>query len=130
MSSHICIRSVDRASGDFYRLFGPVFGSRQIAKEVGIHAYDDADKHWVGAFADDAMVGWLSVRQGIVSDCYVLNEYRRNGVLSRLLTFAISRFGNRLRATCTADSVNVFRKAGFVEVRKTVNFTVMRMNDA
>lgn len=130
MSSHICIRSVDRASGDFYRLFGPVFGSRQIAKEVGIHAYDDADKHWVGAFSDDMMVGWLSVRQGIVSDCYVLKEYRRNGVLSRLLTFAISRFGNRLRATCTADSVNVFRKAGFVEVRKTVNFTVMRMSDA
>lgn len=130
MSSHICIRSVDRASGDFYRLFGPVFGSRQIAKEVGIHAYDDVDKHWVGAFFDDVMVGWLSVRRGIVSDCYVLKEYRRNGVLSRLLTFATSRFGNRLRATCTADSVNVFRKAGFVEVRKTVNFTVMRMNDA
>lgn len=130
MSSHICIRSVERASGDFYRLFGPVFGSRQIAKEVGIHAYDDADKHWVGAFSDGVMVGWLSVRQGIVSDCYVLKEYRRNGVLSRLLTFAISRFGNRLRATCTADSVKVFRKAGFVEVRKTVNFTVMRMSDA
>ncbi len=130
MSSRVCIRSVERESSDFYRLFGPVFGSRQIAKEVGIHAYDDADKHWVGAFSDCVMIGWLSIRQGVVSDCYVLKEYRRNGVLFRLLTFAISRFGNRLRATCTADSVNVFRKAGFVEVRKTVNFTVMRMSDA
>ena len=130
MSSHICIRSVDRDSSDFYRLFGPVFGSRQIAKEVGIHAYDDTDKHWIGAFSDGVMIGWLSIRQGVVSDCYVLKECRRNGILSKLLTFATSRFGNRLRATCTAGSVNVFRKAGLVEVRKTVNFTVMRMGDA
>lgn len=130
MSSCVCIRSVDRESSDFYRLFGPVFGSRQIAREVGIHAYDDADKHWVVAFSGEAMVGWLSIRRNVVSDCYVLKGYRKRGILSKLLAFAISRFGSRLQATCTADSVNVFRKAGFCEVRKTVNFTVMRMGDA
>jgi hypothetical protein len=130
MSDPIRIESLDRKNTRFYGLFGPVFGSRTIAKEVGISAYDDADKVWLAAFYGDVMVGWLSVRGRVVSDCYVTEEHRNLGVLGRLLATAIASSDGPLRATCTAASVGVVRKAGFKVVRKTKNFTVMELHNA
>jgi GNAT superfamily N-acetyltransferase len=130
MSDPIRIESLNRKNKRFYGLFGPVFGSRAIAKQVGIPAYDDADKVWLAAFSGDVMVGWLSVRGRVVSDCYVTEEHRNLGVLSKLLATAIASFDSPLRATCTAASVGVFRKAGFKVVRRTKNFTVMELHNA
>lgn len=130
MSNSIRIRRVPRDGKGFYLLFGPVFGSRQIAKEVGVHAYDDADKLWIAAFAGKQMVGWCSVRGWIVSDCYVLPEYRRRGVFAKLLSHVVESFPLPLRATCTNKSVGAFRQAGFKPVRKTTNYTVMDLRHA
>lgn len=130
MPSSIRIRSLNRSSKSFYVLLGPVFGSRQIAKEVGIHAYDDSDKSWTAAFRGTQLVGWLSVRGRVVSDCYVIPGHRRDGVMTRLLNDVVLRFQAPLRATCTKQSVGVFRKAGFVSVRKTRNYTVMELRHA
>lgn len=130
MSSTIRIARLHRGSKRFYALLGPVFGSRQIAKEVGITAYDDADKEWLAAFDGEQLIGWLSVRRRVVSDCYVTADNRNRGVLSRLLSTAIASFDGPLRAACTAASVGVFRKAGFKAVRKTKNFTVMELRNA
>jgi hypothetical protein len=130
MPSTIRIERLQRGSKRFYALLGPVFGSRQIAKEVGINAYDDADKEWLAAFDGESMVGWLSVRGRVVSDCYVTPENRNRGVLCKLLAEAVASFDAPLRATCTAASVGVFRKAGFKAVRKTKNFTVMELRNA
>lgn len=130
MSDAIRIEFLPRGTKRFYALLGPVFGSRAVAREVGIHPYDDADKAWFGAFSGNQLVGWLSVRGRIVSDCYVVAEHRCRGVLTKLLATALARFAAPLRATCTGDSVGVFRKAGFKPVRKTTNFTVMVLPNA
>lgn len=130
MPNTIRIEKLQRGSKRFYALLGPVFGSRQIAKEVGISAYDDADKTWLAAFDGQYMVGWLSVRGRVVSDCYVTPKNRNRGVLSKLLFEAIKSSDLPLRATCTAASVSVFGKAGFRVIRKTKNFTVMELCDA
>ena len=130
MSDSIRITRLARGSKRFYALFGPVFGSRAIAKEVGISAYDDENKVWLAAFAGDVMVGWLSVRGRVVSDCYVTEEHRNRGVLTKLLHEAVSGFELPLRATCTPASVAVFAKQGFKAVRKTANYTVMECDHA
>lgn len=130
MLRSIRIRHVPKYGKAFYALFGPVFGSRQIAKEVGVHAYDDEDKSWIGAFAQGQMVGWCSVRGSVISDCYVLPQHRSRGVFGKLLSHVVGAFPLPLRATCTNASVGVFRKAGFRAVRKTKNYTVMELRDA
>lgn len=130
MPKSIRIRQVPRSSKEFYLLFGPVFGSRRIARDVGIHAYDDDGKSWIAAFAGKQMVGWCSVRGNSISDCYVLPEHRGGGVFAKLLDHVVSAFPLPLRATCTNASVGVFRKAGFRPVRKTINYTVMELRDA
>lgn len=130
MPSTIRVEKLERGSKRFYVLLGPVFGSRQIAKEVGISAYDDADKAWLAAFDGESMIGWLSVRGHVVSDCYVTQENRNRGVLAKLLSEAVKSFDLPLRATCTVASASVFGKAGFQVVRKTKNFTVMELRNA
>jgi len=62
MPKDLIIEYIRRDSNSFYQLLGPVFGSRSIAKEVGIHAYDDADKQWIGGFELGELIGWLSHR--------------------------------------------------------------------
>jgi len=130
MPKDLFIEYIRRDSDRFYQLLGPVFGSRSIAKEVGIHAYDDADKQWIGGFELGELVGWLSHRKSVISDCYVLQSHRRKGVLANLLSVAIKDFGSPLRACCTAKSVGVFANAGFREIRRTTNFVHMVCNNA
>lgn len=130
MRESIRIEQVERGTKRFYLLFGPVFGSRQIAKEVGIHPYDDADKSWIAAFLGEQMIGWCSVRGRVVSDCYVLPDHRSRGVFAKLLAYVVKAFPLPLRATCTSASVSLFRKAGFKATRKTTNYTVMELRDA
>lgn len=124
------IRKMTRDDARFYEYFGPVFGSRQIAKEVGIHCYDDDDKTWFAAFRGRSLIGWLSVRGNLVSDCYVVPEHRGQHIFDGLLSSAISWHKGPLRAVCTAASVPAFKKAGFLATRKTKNFTAMERKNA
>lgn len=130
MRKSIRVEQIERGTKRFYLLFGPVFGSRQIAKEVGVHSYDDSDKSWIAAFVGNKMVGWCSVRGRVVSDCYVLPDHRGSGVFAALLAHVVKTFPAPLRATCTNASVGIFRKAGFKPTRKTTNYTVMELRDA
>lgn len=109
----LVISQLSRLDPDYYRILGPVFGSRKIAKEVGIHCYDDDNKTFLVAMDRSiGLVGLLSVRGSVISDCYVYSGFRKQGILSSLLGAAIQP-DMPYRANCTAMSVNVFRDAGF-----------------
>lgn len=125
----VFVEEISRNDCDFYNMMGPFFGSRAVAKEIGIHVYDDADKRWFMAFDDD-LIGFASYRNGLVSDCYVLPSKRNTGVFKCLLeTVCLLTTGN-LRATCTNASKHAFLNAGFVPVKTTKNFTFMEMKRA
>lgn len=124
------IRTMDRNNSSFYRLMGPVFGSRKIAKEVGIHCYDDDDKEWFMAFSGSRLIGWLSVRGRIVSDCYVIPSERNCGVFDRLLEYMLRINGGSLVANCTPSSVRAFEKAGFKHGKRSKNFQMMEQRNA
>jgi GNAT superfamily N-acetyltransferase len=126
----IRIREMTRADKDFYTHFGPVFGNRIVASQVGVHPYDDRDKVWIAAFEGRRLVGWLSTRGRLVSDCFVLESHRTKGVFATLLKHAIDKYGGKLRAVCTKASVKSFSKAGFKGKKSSKNFVWMEQADA
>jgi len=118
---------MNRVCSDFYHLLGPIFGSREISKEIGINVYDDEDKKFFVAKHGEKIAGILSIRNSIVSDCYVYKQHRGNGILKLLLSNSIEP-GKIYRANCTEMSVNSFRKSGFIDICKTKNFYRMIKN--
>lgn len=118
------IRKLNRSDIDFYALMGPIFGSRTIAKEVGINIYDDDGKQFFVAIANHCVVGLASVRGSVISDCYTVLDHRKKGILSRLLFEALGNM-NYAKATCTMLSRCVFKKFGFKPIKELKNFTIM-----
>lgn len=118
------IRKLNRSDTDFYVLMGPIFGSRSIAKEIGIHVYDDAGKQFFVSIAGGIVVGFASVRGSVISDCYTMLAYRRNGILSSLL-IEIMKDMNYAKASCTILSNVIFRRIGFKPIKELKNFTIM-----
>ena len=118
------IRKLNRSDTDFYAMMGPIFGSRVIAKEVGINIYDDYEKKFFICQLGSDFSGMASVQGCVVSDCYTQPLDRRNGILSQLLEVILSDM-NYAKATCTPLSRGVFEKAGFKPIKQLKNFTVM-----
>lgn len=119
------VEKLNRGDAMFYQRLGPIFGSREIGKEVGISVYDDEDKVFYAAFEGDVMLGIASVRKGLVSDCWTAPQHRFKGALTAILSTILKDSG-ALRATCTPASVNVFLRAGFVKVGSIGKFTKVK----
>ena len=126
----VFMEEINRLRPDFYSLMGWFFGSRQVAKEVGINIYDDADKRWFVAFEDGGVVGFASVRGRLVSDCYVVPSKRNAGVFRGILTMLEIATTGPLAANCTKASRKAFENAGFVARKQTKNFTYMELDRA
>lgn len=126
----VFMEEISRLRPDFYSLMGWFFGSRQVAKEVGINIYDDADKRWFAAFDDGQIIGFASLKGRLVSDCYVVPNKRKAGVFRGILTMLELSSTGPLTANCTNASCKAFANAGFVEKRQTKNFTYMELDRA
>lgn len=126
----VFVQELNRLDSSFYDVMGPYFGSREIAKEVGIHLYDDSDKRWFVAVEVAEIVGFASFRKGLISDCYVAKVSRNQGVFTCVLRSLILLTTGPLRANCTELSKKAFESHGFVAKRKTKNFTYMELSRA
>lgn len=126
----IFMEEISRTKADFYSLMGCFFGSREVAKEVGINIYDDLEKRWFVAFEESRIIGFASVKGQVISDCYVLPSKRNNGVFRGILTMLEISTKGYLCANCTNASKKAFVNAGFTEKRKTKNFTYMEIDRA
>lgn len=130
MPSAFGVRKLARDEKGFYEAMGPLFGSREVAKEVGINMYDDADKTWFVCFSGPVVIGCASVRGRIVSDCYVVPASRGAGVFGAILDSLLSSTAGTLRANCTSASLRSFKARGFKPVRSTINFTYVELDRA
>lgn len=128
-TGNVFMRRMTNADIGFYECMGPLFGSRKAAKEIGLPMFDDSDKQWFVAF-DEMVIGCASVRRRLISDCYVIESFRRRGVFSEILNSLISCTSGVMTANCTQASMRAFSKAGFHPVSSTKNFTRMRLNRA
>jgi len=118
------IRKLNRSDTDFYALMGPIFGSRAIAKEIGIHIYDDANKQFYVTTHNGILVGVISLRGSVISDCYTKPWHRKIGVFGELLS-EVKEDINYAKATCTQLSRGIFEQAGFKPIKELKNFTIM-----
>jgi len=118
------VLSINRTSDHFYELMGPVFGSRDFEKQVGINCYDDPHKEFFVAVVNRRVIAVCSFNKGVISDCFTEPQYRRQGILTFLLCMAL-RGVNRAKATCTQASRGVFEQAGFTTVKNLKNYTMM-----
>lgn len=123
----VFMEEISRLRPDFYSLMGLFFGSRQVAKEVGINIYDDAGKRWFVAIENGKVIGFASLKGRLVSDCYVVPSKRNAGVFRGILTMLEISTSGPLAANCTQASRKAFSNAGFVEKRKTKNFIYMEL---
>lgn len=124
------IATLKRGEPDFYQLLGPIFGSREYEKEVGIRAYDDIEKTWFCALDHNMVIGTASIKSGVVSDCYVSPKWRKQGVFTEVLDRLLKKTSGQLKAVCTSASKPSFLRAGFVEKKATKNFTKMELSRA
>lgn len=122
------VKTLSRKNKDFYRLLGPIFGSRKVAKEIGINVYDDSDKEWFVAMDGEVLIGLASLRGSIISDCYVRPNYRRAGIFKMLLAQVLLVPIPVFRANCTSLSLGAFLAQGFHIISKTKNFTKVEKN--
>lgn len=118
---------IDRGQSDFYTKMGRFFGSRMVAKEVGIHIYDNIDKRWFVATDGESIFGFASLKRQVVSDCYVVPEKRMCGVFGSILMLVEISSKGTLKANCSKASKKAFANAGFEVKRQTKNFTYMEL---
>lgn len=130
MAKKVFVSKIDKNSSCFYQIMGPFFGSRQMAKEVGIQPFDDDGKIWFVSMIGDKSIGVASLNGRVVSDCWVLPDYRNNGVFSSLLDSIVRNTGENLKANCTNMSRGIFAKFGFLQTKQTKNYTMMELNRA
>ena len=132
LMSELTVTKLNRSGAGFYTVMGPFFGSRQVAEEVGIHLYDDANKTWFVCVDVPAklLLGCASVRGRLVSDCYVIPGRRNSGIFSALLDALLADTQGPLRANCTHASLKAFKSRGFKPVRKSKNFTYVELHRA
>ncbi len=56
---------------NFYRIMGPVFGSRKIQRETGDRFYDDDEKEWFVDLDDsENVISVISVMDGVIKNIY------------------------------------------------------------
>lgn len=121
-----------RDDPQFYPLLGPFLGSRQVAKELSIPAWDDPGKAWYVALMDGQVCGFVAAvaQSRSVSFCsdYVVPEYRETGVYSALSTARMQdHFDTPLiTATVAPAALEVYSRHGFVETGKRGRFTAVR----
>lgn len=112
----------------FYCYMGPFFGSRKVAKELGMPLWDDEDRTWIIAFENDKVIGFCSFvkhksqNKATLKSGYVIEEYRNQGIYDKMFKFRLHVLKEmkvkKLISTTTDKSWNTHERYGF---KHTIN---------
>lgn len=124
-----------RADADFYCLMGPLFGSREIARELGMPIYDDPERLWCLAIeeATGRVVGCGSIamhgRKAAFKSAWVAPAWRGRGIYDALFRQRMDLLDrhniDQVTATATAMSRNTHLRYGFSEVGRRGRYYLM-----
>ena len=103
----------DNKKKDFYKLLGPVFGSRKVEKETHDRFYDDDGKIW---YVIEGM-GAASVFDKRIKNFWAMNEEAAEQLLSSILKDA-----SGLSGVLPLAYEGAFRRAGFRTEKHSKNF--------
>lgn len=123
-----------REDKEFYSVLGWFFGSRQIARELGMPIYDDDNRVWVVAMFSADPVACSSIElkgsRAAIKSAWVRPEYRGKGIysgmLSERLKIAESAGVKIITATATEASKKALLKYGFEHIGMRGKYYLMR----
>jgi GNAT superfamily N-acetyltransferase len=106
----------------FYSMMGPFFGSRKVAKELGMPLWDD-DRIWIIILDEGKVIGFCSFvihksrKKATLKSGYVLDEYRGQGIYNALfkarMNILIDLGVEKLISTTTEKSRKTHERFGF-----------------
>lgn len=129
----------ERTDPDFYALMGPLFGSRAIARELGMPMYDDPGRIWCIAIDDlGAVIGCGSIaisgHKAALKSAWVAPEWRGKGIYNDLfrarLAIATERHVSSITATATRLSRNTHLRHNFRQTGTRGKYFLMRKDTA
>lgn len=125
----------NREQKDFYNLMGPFFGSRQVAKDLGMPIWNDPDREWVVAVVDGNPIACSSIeflKPGKVAmkSGWVHPDYRGKSIYNQMfverLKIAAEHGMKVLTATVTDKSYHTHIRYGFVEIGQRGRYRIMK----
>lgn len=75
---------IDRNNSDFYKIMGPIFGSRTIQRQTNDRFYDDPGKEWFVEISDKSIDYVISIKDGIVKNIYIENGVKAVEILKAI----------------------------------------------
>ncbi len=128
------IVELTRQDKEFYYILGWFFGSRQIARELGMPIYDDENRVWVVTmFAGDPVsCGSIEIKghKAAIKSAWVKPEHRGKGIYTRMLSerlrVAQDASVKVITATATEASRKALLKHGFEHVGMRGKYYLMR----
>ena len=124
----------ERGDSDFYSVMGWFFGSRQIARELGMPVYDDDNRIWIVVAFSSNPIACSSIEikgdRAAIKSAWVKPEHRGKGISSRMLAerlkIAESTGMKVITATATEFSKNALIKHGFENIGMRGRYYLMR----
>ena len=125
----------ERGDSDFYSVMGWFFGSRQIARELGMPIYDDDNRTWIVVMfstADPIACSSIEIKgdRAAIKSAWVKPEHRGKGIYNKMLAerlkIAESAGIKVITATATEFSKNALIKHGFENIGMRGRYYLMR----
>ena len=110
---------IDRSNPKFYKIMGPVFGSRMIQRETNDRFYDDPDKEWYIEQSGDNIDYVISVKNGVIKNVYIGNGKKGIALLKEIYPDVIS-------GIVPACYSNIYSNAGYMVLSNTQNFVSIK----
>lgn len=122
-----------RDDEQFYCILGPFFGSRKIAKELGMPIYDDDNRVWFIVFNGGKAIACSSLElkknKVILKSSWVHSEHRNKGVFDQIfkerLKYIKASGYKKIEGTTTGKSRNTYLRYGFINTRMKGRYYVM-----
>ena len=113
---------------EFYSIMGEFFAEEKYKKEMP-YMKNSESQEWSLFFKDGVLAGFYSHenKKGCIyiSSVYVVEDFRKNGVLSKMITDMISRFENMRMTSNNEILLNALLKNGFKEISARGSYKVM-----
>lgn len=110
---------IDRSNPDFYKVMGPVFGSRLIQRQTNDRFYDDPDKEWFIEQSGDHIDYVISVKDGVIKNIYLENGAKAVEALKAIYLDVTS-------GIVPACYAGVYMEAGYLVSENSANFVTIK----
>lgn len=118
------IKLITNQHKDFYKIMGPIFGSRAIEKITGDRFYDDDEKIWYLHFNSEGKVDvYISLKKNIIKNVFAFES-------DILVEVLVSITTDISKSVIPVIYENAFVLAGYTVVERKKRFVAVVKGDA